>query len=225
MTRRVAWWALLASVAVVAAFAQLDRASQRRPELVPAVPHPFRSFAQQHAALMALAGADPRAARAETERLVRIRPMPAEHLYLLALADLRGGDLVGYARAFEQSTTRGWRARPVQQAAARAALDAGNPEAAANRVAALWALDASDPAVPALTRSLLATERGRAAFAAKLAGTKVWQNSYLRRALELGAADHTAAVVDQALREGARFDPAALERFRTAADLSAASLR
>ena len=218
MSWRWAWWALLASVAAVAAFAQLDRASQRRPELVPAVPPPFRSFAQQHAALMALAGGDPRMARAAAERLVRVRPMPAEHLYLLALADLRGGDFAGYARAFEQSTARGWRARPVQQAATRAALDAGNVEAAANRIAALWALDARDPAIPVLTRSLLATERGRAAFAAKLAGTEVWQDAYLQRALDFGAAGHASAVIDQAIHKGARFDPATLERFRSAAD-------
>lgn len=214
--RRFAWWALLAAIAAVAVFAQLDRASHVRPQLAPAVPKPFRSFAQVPMTMLAVASGDAAAARREAERLVRIRPMPAEHLFLLALTDLRRGDVQGYARAFEHSTTRGWRAQPVQQAAAAAALARGDAEAAANRVAAMWALDASDPALPELTRSLLSSRRGRRAFARNLAGTKVWQNLFLQRAAEFAPPHAALEVVSQAQREGARFDCAVMRTFEAA---------
>jgi hypothetical protein len=214
---RLAWRLLLAAIALVAVFAQLDRASARRPQLAPLVPAPFRSFAQPSIAMAAAVSADPAGARAEARRLVQRRPLPAEHLFVLALADLRTGDTGGYARAFQRATTRGWRSVPIQQAAARAALAQGDADAAANRIAALWALDASDPALHDLTRVLLANERGRRVFAARLAGTKVWQNLYLQRALELTSRSAAQAIVAEAIGEGARFDRDALSALRSAA--------
>lgn len=171
--KRLAWWLALGGLALLAAFAQLDRASAARPALAPLVPKPFRSFAQPMITLVALATGTPAEARAEARRLVRIRPMPAEHLYALALAELRAGNLTGYATAFERATERGWRARPIQAAAARAALDAGDVDAAANRIAALWATG-PDAETIALTHRLLALEGGRAAFEARGRAARKW---------------------------------------------------
>ena len=52
---------------------------------------PFRSFAQETTALLALTAGDSAAARDEAQRLVRRRPMPAEHLFALGLAEMRSG--------------------------------------------------------------------------------------------------------------------------------------
>jgi len=210
------WRVMLAGVAVVAICAQLDRASTTHPQLAPFVPPPFRSLAQPSMTMLALAQGGAREARAEAVQLVRRRPLPAEHLFVLALSDLRNGDLDGYARAFERSTERGWRATAVQQAAAQASLARGDVKAASNRIAALWAVDASDPAIPRLTRSLLTSGRGRRAFAARLAGTRIWQNLYLSRALEFTSPAEARVVVDSAVRAGARFDPTALRAFGAA---------
>jgi hypothetical protein len=198
--------ATLAGLAAVTVFAQLDLASVTRPALVSLVPKPFRSASQPTIAVLAIGEGNSAKAQAEARQLVRRRPLPSEHLLILALADLRSGNMAGYARAFELSTERGWRAAPVQLAAARAALGRGSSMAAANRIAALWALDASQPALHELTSSLLQSSTGRRAFAAKLAGTRVWQDSYLQRAGEFAPAAATREVILEAIHAGAQFD-------------------
>ena len=80
------WRIALGMLSLVAIGAQLDRASYLRPELAILVPQPFRSFAQPTTALVALATGDSTTARAEAQRLVRRRPIPAEHLFTLAMA-------------------------------------------------------------------------------------------------------------------------------------------
>lgn len=218
MIARLAWWTALAGLAVVAVFAHLDRASENRPQLAAFVPPPFRSFAQVPMALVATMAASPEAARAEAERLVRRRPLPAEHLFALAVADLRDGDKAGYAAAFRLATTRGWRSPAVQDVASREALAAGDYAAASNRVAALWALDANSPALGTLTTQLLADPGGREAFAGALAGTRVWQRAFLRKGLELAPPTQMARLLSRAQTLGAQFDCATLAKAAASID-------
>lgn len=210
---RWAWRIALAAVMVIAICAQLDRASYLRPELSVIVPRPFRSFAQSPTALLALAAGDRLGAQAEARRLVRRRPMPAEHLFTLALADLRNGDPQAFARAFRAASTRGWRFAPLQGAAAQAALQADDLSAAANRVAALWAADPGDASLVPLTKSLLERAGGPQAFAVPLAHTRVWANSFLIRAPGIVRPTAALQTVQAARRLGARFDCATLQRF------------
>ncbi len=215
MTRWL-WRIVLAAMALIAIGAQLDRASYRRPELSVLVPGPFRSFAQSPAAMLALAGGNADTARAEAELLVRRRPMPAENLFVLAMAELRSGHPQAFARGFRAASTRGWRFAPLQVTAAQAALTNGDVRGAANRVAALWAADSDDPAVAGLTRTLLNTDGGPEAFAVPLAQTRVWSTSFLNRSPSISSPAAAITTVAAAQRLGARFDCAGLRRFAVA---------
>ncbi len=170
---RALWWLALAGVAAVTVMAEVDRASARHPELAAFVPAPFRGFAQPTVAMLSLAAGRTAAAREESRALVRRRPIPAENLYALALANLAAGDTVGYARAFEVATTRGWRAVPIQIDAAQSAIAHGDASAAALRIAAAWAVDAQNPALPELVAELAALPGGAQALGEAVAKTRI----------------------------------------------------
>lgn len=210
---RWVWWLALAALAIVATCAQLDRASQTRPELSLFVPAPFRSFAQVPATLIALASEDPAKAQSEARRLVVRRPMPAEHVFALAMAELRNGRPEPFANAFRAASTRGWRFGPLQVAAAQAAIDVGDAVGAANRIAALWAAEPENPSLPLLTKRLLQLPGGSDAFATRLAGTNVWQDRFLTQITVLAQAPDAMRLITRARALGARFDCAALDRF------------
>ena len=211
MTRWL-WRAFLALLAFVAICAELDRASVARPQLAILVPGPFRSFAQSSVALLALTTGDSATAQSEARRLVRRRPMPAEHLFTLAMAEMRAARPAAFAADFRAASTRGWRFAPLQVTAAQAALASGDVSGAANRVAALWAADAEDPSTVALTKALLAAPGGPEAFAVPLAQTRVWSGNFLASAAALGSAQVIARTVQSAQARGAHFDCDAVER-------------
>jgi hypothetical protein len=206
------WRGLLVLLAVGAVGAELDRASATRPQLAIAVPGPFRSTAQATIATLALTAADSATARAESRRLVRRRPMPAEHLFTLAVADLRAKHPQAFTNDFRAASTRGWRYAPLQAAAAQGALQNNDLAGAANRVAALWAAAADDPSTPPLTTALLNRPGGPEAFAIPLSQTHVWANSFLGSGAALAPPGTIARTVAIAQRHGARFDCDAIER-------------
>jgi hypothetical protein len=218
------WRVALALVAVIAIGAELDRASYLRPELAIVVPKPFRSFAQPTNAIVALATGDNAAAREEARRLVRRRPIPAEHLFTLAMAEMRNGHPRAFADAFRAASTRGWRYPPLQVAAAQAALASGDVKAAANRVAALWAEDADNPSVSPLTKSLLETPGGPEALAVPLAQTHVWSGNFIARAPGIASPANAARTIASARRAGASFDCRSLEQFDRAIAMRDASV-
>ena len=215
MTRWL-WRLALALIALVAIGAQLDRASYLRPELAIVVPKPFRSFAQPTTALIELATGDSAAALDEARRLIRRRPIPAEHLFTLAMAQARSGDPKGFAETFRAASTRGWRYPPLQIAAAQAALASGDVAGAANRVAALWAENADNPSVAELTKSLLDAPGGPEAFAVPLAKSRIWPDNFVSRATGIASPDRALSAVIAARQEGTQFDCRALERFERA---------
>jgi hypothetical protein len=180
------------------------------------VPGPFRSFAQPTVALIALATGDNTTAQEEARRLVRRRPIPAEHLYTLAMADLRNGQPQAFASAFRAASTRGWRYPPLQVAAAQAALAAGDEKGAANRIAALWAENPGNPAVAPLSKALLAAPGGADAFAIPLSKTHVWSGNFVGRSLAYASPPTAMRMVVAARRAGARFDCASLRRLKQA---------
>jgi hypothetical protein len=76
--------------------------------------------------------------------------------------------------ALAAASTRGWRDPVAQLAAAQAALLQQQPEAAAQRIAALFATGSLSEQVPALAAELLTTPAGQAAFAKQLATPSRW---------------------------------------------------
>ena len=179
MTGRVLWWLALAMAGAMALVAEVDRASRFSPELAPLVPAGFPGFAAEQRAKAAIAAGDGEAALAEAHALVRARPLPAEHLSLLAYAAAMEGDEALSLAALELSTTRGWREPLAQQAAAEAALLSGEHDVAAGRIAALFATGALPDETAGLAARLLESEAGRQAFARRLAAAGHWQSNAL----------------------------------------------
>ncbi|MFC3098037.1 hypothetical protein [Alteraurantiacibacter palmitatis] len=182
MMGRIAWIGALAVMGLVIGAAQIDRASRYAPQLAPLVPTPFRSFSLVHLAQDAMVHGQSEEALRLSRQLVRARPLPAEHLTLLSQAELRAGMSDAGLAALEEAGRRGWREPYSQAAMARAALLAGNPDAAAQRLAALLATGAAgaDVTEPILAE-LAATPQGRAALARQLAQPGYWQAGVLAR--------------------------------------------
>mgnify|MGYP006158981793 CR=1 FL=1 len=94
MIGRIIWFAALAAIALLTAALQLDMQSKKAPGLAPLVPAPLRNEAQSQIVQTALTGEDTKLAVAEAERLVRRRPLPAESLTMLAVAQAKAGQMV-----------------------------------------------------------------------------------------------------------------------------------
>ncbi|MFC3100213.1 hypothetical protein [Altererythrobacter lauratis] len=182
MIGRVVWIAALAVVGLVIGAAQIDRASRYAPQLASLVPAPFRSFSLVHLAQDAMAKEQTEDALRLVRELVRARPLPAEHLTLLSQAELRAGMSDSGLAALEEAGRRGWREPYAQAAMARAALLAGNADAAVQRLAALLATGAAgaDVTEPILAE-LAATPQGRTALARQLAQPGYWQAGVIAR--------------------------------------------
>lgn len=212
MIARTAWWGLVAVLMVVTAFAQLDRAARFSPELSAFVPAPFAGFAARHVATQALVAGDGPRAVAAAERLVRARPLPAEHLSLLAqahtLADEGGPAIASLAEA----TRRGWRDPLAQQAAAQGALDQGLYEVAAQRVAAGLATGQLPEQTGAKLARLLDEPEGREAFARLLANEGRWQDNAPTQMMLNAAPGDVAATLARASELGARLPCETLRR-------------
>lgn len=144
MIGRVAWIASLGAIALVATFAQLDRSARFAPQLAASVPAPFRGFAAEQLARQAVLAGDAEASMREARALLRARPMPAEHLALLARANLLAGNGDVALAALQAAAARGWREPFAQRAMAEAALESGDVEIAGQRIAALRSTQAID---------------------------------------------------------------------------------
>jgi hypothetical protein len=183
MIGRIAWSGTMLALAVVASFAQLDRASRFVPHLAGYVPAPFRGFAHQRLAEGALAVRQGDNGLEEARALIRARPIPAEHLALLSQSALMVGDMKLAIAALEQAAVRGWREPMSQGAAAQAALLSGDAQAASRRIAALYAVGKLDRAtIGGMVAELTRTPQGRAALAERLAETGHWQRNFARSA-------------------------------------------
>lgn len=167
--KQAVWIASIVAVAATISFAQLDRSSRRSPELSPLVPGPFRSFSQFTLTASTVRVAEPGTALATAQELVERRPIPAEHLSLLAIAEERAGQREKSALLIQAAARRGWRDPLSQQAMFEIALAAGDPAEASKRLMAIVLLQPGDESVQTLLARFLAIPAGRAAFAEHLA--------------------------------------------------------
>lgn len=113
--------------------------------------------------------ADPAVALATARELVRRRPIPAEHLSLLAIAEERSGHREQSVLLIQLAARRGWRDSLAQQAMFEIALAAGDADEAAKRLVAIVLLQSGDDDAQTRVARLLATPAGRAAFAVHIA--------------------------------------------------------
>ena len=218
MIVRLGWFALCGAFALIALGLQLDRTARHNPAVAGLVPAPFRGFAQEQRAAIALhREGDDAAALTEAQALVRKRPVPAENLALLSLAASRAGDEELAGRAMILSAERGWRQPLAQYVVVRGAIEAEEWSTAGDRLYALWATGNPDQIVTDATIEALAQAQGRQAFARRLAQNPHWRNRYLGwGSRHLEPAVH-ADTVRRALLGGTLFDCARLaEQSRTA---------
>lgn len=211
MIARLGWSALFALLAGIAVLAQIDRTSRQQPGLARLVPAALQGFAARHEAAQALAAREGEQAMAKVRRLIRARPLPAEHLSMAAQAATLTGEEALALAALEEGARRGWRDPLAQQVAAQGALAAGDREAAAPRIAALLATGVLPEETGTLLAALLAEPEGRQAFAALLAAEGRWQNNFPAFAAQAIAPAPLAETLSLAQAQGARLPCARLE--------------
>ncbi len=208
---RYLWLCLMAVLAVVATGAELDRASRRIPQLATLVPPPFRSFAQEQLVSSTVRSDPPAAALENAQLLVRRRPVPSEHLSLLAIAEERIGKSEQSGPLVQAAARRGWRDPIAQQAMFAIALNAGDAGESAHRVAAMWALQDDQAPLRDLAAQLLAQPEGRAALAEAIGLGGRWIAPFMAAASDFAPVE-LAQTVSLADAKGARPDCRAILR-------------
>lgn len=213
MIGRVIWWAGLLAVAFVTAALQLDKQSEVTPALAPMVPAPLRNFAQTRIAAQAAAADDPARALAEAQALVVRRPVPAEYLSLLAVAQAKAGQAEQSGLTIQIAGQRGWREPLAQEAVLRLALNAGDKAEAARRYAALFLrAETPDAVLIELGPQVFDTPGGpgEATLIDIVAGGERWHSQFLRRGAAVMPPAAFSAVTRAAIARGAQFDCALL---------------
>lgn len=209
MIARILWIFALLGVAVVTAGVQLDRQSRKTPSLAQHVPEPFRSNAQLPIAAYAIDGDDPALGLAEAQKLVKRRPLPAEHLRVLAQAQFAAGELDASALTIQYAAQRGWRDALAQESMLQLALAAGDAPQAAMRYAALFLLRETDDALlERLGPQVLAEAGGpgRTTLIDIVSGGERWHGVFLSRGPRVMPPDAFSEIVGAALGRGVEFD-------------------
>lgn len=215
MMGRIAWFAGLLVLAAVTIGLQLDRQSALNPALAGMVPAPLRAFAQTHVAVSASEGEDAAAALSEARRLIRRRPVPAEHLALLAVAQARADMTEQAGVTIQMAARRGWREPVSQQAMLRLALAAGDEAEAARRYVALLLLsDTPDELLQELGSQLFVTPEGaaRQTMTEIVSGAERRHAMFLRRGVKVMPPDAFAEIVVTSAAQGASFPCMPLEQ-------------
>lgn len=200
------WAIFLLGIAAITTAAQLDRQSRINPELAVYVPAPFRGFAQEHITFDAVRRSKGPESLRQARKLVTRRPLPAEHLRLLALAEGLNGKPDRSVLAIQEAGQRGWRDPAVQETMLRLALANNDRGEAVRRYTALIA----NPQTPEeLLRELgplaLSTQQARADFAAILAPAERWHRLFLRRGVTTLPPENADEVIYQAIGRNADF--------------------
>lgn len=215
---RIAWTTMLGVLALLAVLAQLDRTARFAPAISASIPAPMRGFAQQRLTEGAIIAGDAERSMALARHLVRIRPAPAEHLSLLARAELLSGNQDAALAALQEAGMRGWRDPVSQRAMAEAALASGSYEVAAQRIAALLATGAFErQEVEPMVVRLAQSSGGRSALAQAMAAGGYWQRNFVGPAASYLPPEHFAELIALAQQYGAALScdhlQAAAQRF------------
>ncbi|MEM7780734.1 MAG: hypothetical protein AAF697_10120 [Pseudomonadota bacterium] len=219
MISRILWCGMLSMIALVCYGVQLDRQTEKEPALAPTVPEIARSSAQRVIAAYALDGDDPAAALKEAERLVRRRPLPAEHLRILAQAQFMAGDTEQSALTIQYAAQRGWRDGLAQESMLRLAADAGDDAEAARRYTALFLRRSTQEALLEEFGQIVLAEpggEGRQTLITIVGGAERWHNQFLRRGPRVLPPDAFVEIVSATAEQGADFDCAVLREAQPA---------
>ncbi|MDJ0979387.1 MAG: hypothetical protein QNI87_12745 [Erythrobacter sp.] len=209
MIARACWIAFWIFIGVGTAAIQIDRQSRYEPGLAEFVPKPARAFSQRHILVDALRDNDRAKAVEHARTLVARRPMPAEHLRLLSLAQLQAGQLEESSYSIQLAARRGWRDRPSQSTMLELALAARDQPEAARRFAALFVRGGGERTeMQELAERVFGPEsdEARQVFAQIVAGADRWHRVFLGRAPLIFPPEALVDITERASASGARFD-------------------
>lgn len=209
------WRMALIIIALVTIGLQFDRQTRRTVSIAENVPEMFRSAAQLPVAARALAGDDLDFALAQAERLVQRRPLPAEHLRVLAQAQFGAGQVEESALSIQYAAQRGWRDPLAQESMLRLALEAGNSPEAARRYAALFLRrDTQDALLEELGAQVLseAGGEGRQTLITIVGGGDRWHGQFLNRGARVMPPDAFAEIITATIANGTTYDCQLLRR-------------
>ncbi|MEM6476988.1 MAG: hypothetical protein AAF687_12545 [Pseudomonadota bacterium] len=215
MIGRVLWLTAIILAALATTAVQLDRQSRFSPALSPAVPEPFRGFAQTGLAGAALLGNDKAGAVAEAEKLVSRRPYPAENLRFLAAAQFKAGDVESGTRTIQIAAKRGWRDTLAQESVLRLALAVDDIPEATRRYAALFLRTGTEETLLLEMGPQLFGEAngpGRQTFAEIVSGGERWLGTFLNRGPRVLPPDAFVEIVQDSSAKGAQFDCEGIKR-------------
>ena len=209
MMARIAWLVSLAAIVVVAFGVQVDRQARKTPSIAIGVPESVRSTAQLPVAAYALDSGETGRALVEAEKLVRRRPIPAEHLRLLAQAQFAAGELEKGGLTIQYAAQRGWRDMLAQEAMLRIALNAGDEAEAARRYTALFVNQATEDALLIELGDIVLAQpggTGRETLTEIVTGAQRWHSQFLRRGWRVMPPDAFVEIVATSSDRGAVYD-------------------
>lgn len=212
MILRIVYWLALAAIAWLAASVQIDRQARYAPRHASLAPAWVGGFALEHRTLEALKEEQGERALALARRLVRARPMPAEHLRMLGHAQILVGQEEDGLRTLQVAARRGWRDPAAQAVMLSLAVGAGDTREAASRLIAIWALDPDNPILEAMAPRVIADPQGRATFVRILSASRYWDKAVLRTAPGVLGPPLFAEVLRDLLANGVQFDCATVDR-------------
>lgn len=192
---RVGWALAILCIALAATGLQLDWQSRRDLTIAAWVPEPFRQQALQGLAADAYGKGHVAQGLALSRRFVLHRPVPAEGLGLLTTGLIASGDQDQGLAALILAGQRGWRDVFTQHLMASAAIQSGEMDVAAQRLAALWRIHNQDAQTRALTLDLLNATGGAQALERNVLVTDRWGSELLVQA----AGDHVPVATWDAL--------------------------
>lgn len=207
----IAWCALLLVVAGAVVVAELDRASRRDARIAERVPAPFRSFAQEQITLARIKAGDKDGGLSAARTLVRRRPIPADNLFLLAVAN----NIAGHSKMADEvlgvSAVRGWRVPQIQLAMIYAALANGKVDVASARLLALWETGSDDDVLAQPVSAVFAAPGGPEAFGRSIASSHTLTDSIVQRMPQFVSPSAYMRMIDASVAAGRRFGCAQLQ--------------
>jgi hypothetical protein len=209
MPVRIIWAGAIAVLALITAQLQLDRQSAREPAYAGLVMDPFHANAQFTMAARALYRQETDVALAEARKLVLRRPVPAEHLTLLAGAYYQDGQVPPASLAVQYAAQRGWRDPIAQESRLRLALEAGDKGEAARRFVALMVAGTNNQALTAeLGEAVFGTPSpdAEAVVVDLISETDRWHPVFLWRGVNALPADAFARITAESLARRTPFD-------------------
>ena len=201
--KQAAWLFLLALVGIIAGLAQLDRQSRYDAELAVFVPDMLAGFARAQQAEASLETGDNAGALSQSRALLARRPMPAEHLRMLAEAHLLSGNNSAASTAIQMAGQRGWRDPVTQRAMLAMAQENGDHTQAARRYLALWIVLPNRAQLTPLAESIFTHPAARTEAARLLSNRKIWQRSFICSGLPQLPPTHAADIARRLEARGA----------------------